>query len=629
MRIRRRLTQCMIAAALLCAAACSSANDEPPSNAPTPVSNEAVRPAGRNARVTATPKPTATESASGEQTLAGRPIAVIIKKDSPNTTYSKLKDEIDRLSASYKDKVDFKYLDMNSSDPYNYPGVKEHPQFKEIQKFYAQSQAHSGTAAIFKPGDSNPIQVDSEKGGIARDPNEYGNEFKQKLDAALTTPLAATPTLQTPPVASGGVGGGLAGGKVRWEDVEGTPWTTGGLGLAAIVGLSLLAVLALIVGALSLLLIKSVSSELKGLHQEFDESKQAAREWREKANDILAGLTKKPSEETLSARSTTPNGDVPGELRNQLVEQGRRLDDVIGRLNGLDDSLKRIDSQEKQILVQTISWLGRLHTMGVGADGDSGGEAERAALLTRLEGYAGRLHSLAGQVEPLTNEMANLVQSPAVAAFPALRTRVQKLYEEIRRFEDAESALAEKLQALRNGSYGERRARFASAMKELEQRLNDASPAQFIKEYRGLYEEHFPYAPKDGGAQPLDVDDIGQLVSGAQDYLMDWFSDYTELLSQTQAAAASAQQTTDGVMDELSRVHAVAREVLRAFDILPVEIQVGQTAYDHRLFDMAMTRATAQYPANTIIEVQRTGFRRMSTGEVLRRPQVIVSGAAV
>jgi hypothetical protein len=29
-----------------------------------------------------------------------------------------------------------------------------------------------------------------------------------------------------------------------------------------------------------------------------------------------------------------------------------------------------------------------------------------------------------------------------------------------------------------------------------------------------------------------------------------------------------------------------------------------------------------------VIEVLRCGFRRMSTGEVLRRPQVVVAGAA-
>jgi molecular chaperone GrpE (heat shock protein) len=79
------------------------------------------------------------------------------------------------------------------------------------------------------------------------------------------------------------------------------------------------------------------------------------------------------------------------------------------------------------------------------------------------------------------------------------------------------------------------------------------------------------------------------------------------------------------IMNRLVQIQGLAREILGKFDIQPEEIQVGRTSYDRRLHEATLARQSLQFPINTVIEVLRCGFRRMSTGEVLRRPQVVVA----
>lgn len=625
MRVRTTLPLCLIAAALLCAAACSSAPDNQGGSSQQPINAEDAA----TKKSTPAQRPAATDAPRGDATAARIATVYIIKKEGEKTTYNTLKPQIDSLATNYEGKVDFKYLDVTAPD--HFVEVTQTSQLKEVEKFYSLHSGQSGTAAVFKTGDTKPTAlIESEDN--SNNPVESAI-YKEKLENIFRT-LAASQAVATPspfPTPDRRTDkeriDGLAAEVQALKNVPppSTDWP-------AYIILGMLGIAGIILSGLSLLMSRygiRAEDELSVLRRDFEMMKGELETWRRDIskdfNDFKSRAAR-PRDDS-SVKNTASNG--PG------WNDFQRLQDQIG---GQTDKLQRLESrfasgegesaQVRQSLLQMVSWLGGVQERNAGADGNSGGERERAALTARLEGYAERLRALAAQVEPLTTAMAGLAQNPSVADEPDLHARVQKFYEDIRRFEDAEDGLAERLQSLRNGSYDERRARFDGARKALHERFNSMSPADFIREYRRLFEEHFPAGREESAGDPQrGADEIGQLVTGAQDYLMDWFSDYTQLLNRAQASGTSAPQITPRVLEALAGVHAVAREVLRDFDILPVEIQPGQTAYDHRLHDAPMIKATTEYPANTVIEVQRTGFRRMSTAEVLRRPQVVISGA--
>jgi len=627
MRVPSTLSPFLIAAALLFAAACSSAPESQGDSTQQPINQEEA--AAR--KTTPSARPAATETPRGDAPAAQLPVVAVIKKGG-GTRYTTLKPQIDQVMQAYDGRAEFKFLDREG-DPFSEVSAR-HPLYDDIRVFYTKYRDFSGTAGIFKGVGNPPIIISSGDNNNARDPAEYKKEFEEKLEAvasaktqpAVTSQPAATPTPAPGPVTLAGVADRV--GKLEEGMASGNGW----LFYSLLGSLALLGLLVLAAGVLVVLLRRSIYSQLRTLKRDLEASKESVDEsmrnlqtWRTNVNSVIEDLKKK-NEGGGQGQGGSQAAGV-GSLQQQLSDQKRTLDDIAANLDGLDERLKRVDSQSKKALFQAASWMESLYTTGVEADGNSGGESESAALTARLEGYAGRLRSLAERVEPLKSAMGRLAQSPAIAHEHGLQPRVQKLYEDIGRFEAAEGGLAERLRSLHNGSYDERRARFDSAKSALQQRFEEMAPAEYIRECRALFEAHFPRGAARGSVESQGAGDVGQLVEGAEDYLMDWFSNYTQLLNQAQTSGASAQPNTSRVVEELSTVHAVAREVLRGFDILPVEIQPGQTPYDHRLHDTAMIKATTGYPANTVVEVQRAGFRRMSTGEVLRRPQVIVSGA--
>ena len=117
--------------------------------------------------------------------------------------------------------------------------------------------------------------------------------------------------------------------------------------------------------------------------------------------------------------------------------------------------------------------------------------------------------------------------------------------------------------------------------------------------------------------------DLRQIAADVPDYLMDWFDKLFQLQSQTRASAAQVDSET---ISELSLIQQLMRDALNKFDIQPEEIKLGQTSFDSRLYDATLVTQTTQFPVNTVVEVNHCGFRKLSTGEVLRRPKVVVSG---
>lgn len=346
----------------------------------------------------------------------------------------------------------------------------------------------------------------------------------------------------------------------------------------------------------------------------------------------------------VNAPAPKPQPPAPASAAiDHVSQQLRQQKESIAHLTEQIDKLeKRVASDEKPttdslraVVVQLTRWLEHIHMHGNEADGFDD-ETEQAAALAALERTSERLRVNASLVEPLTQAIANLVERlesrPSVSS--ELLGRVQRLYHDIGQFDQWAVTAGAQLGALRRGSIDERRVKFQSEQKELgaQFQAGQINFAQYVEQFRKTVEHHFPAGAGNGrsseqAAPTLSEEQLSQYVEDAPEYLMDWFSNFSQLQSQAQAAQATGAGVDGEIIDALSQVQSVGREVLNRFDIQQEEIYVGRTSYDRHLHDAAMVRQTTQFPANTVIEVHRAGFRRVSTGEVLRRPQVVVAGS--
>jgi hypothetical protein len=190
-------------------------------------------------------------------------------------------------------------------------------------------------------------------------------------------------------------------------------------------------------------------------------------------------------------------------------------------------------------------------------------------------------------------------------------------------FDKWKTRAGDRIEALMRGSVSDRRARFAEEKNHLAGSLNmkEISVTDYVKGCRQLSRELFK--PSTDELPLAEFEGIlSGLSSGAADRLMNWYDDFFQLHSQAIASQSSIDEET---ARELARIRRTARDTLLRFDIQPEEIQPGQTSFDHRLHEAAVVTQSSQFPANTVIGVQQCGFRRASSGEVLRRPKVVVA----
>ncbi|HEX8853033.1 MAG TPA: hypothetical protein VF754_06075 [Pyrinomonadaceae bacterium] len=336
--------------------------------------------------------------------------------------------------------------------------------------------------------------------------------------------------------------------------------------------------------------------------------------------------------------SRAPAGASNGELERlaqQLQQHQQTLQTQLSQVQTqLAGSEKRTAAAVQAAVEQLSNWIARTQLRGAQLDGDGGGDMETtAALLTQ---YGELLHQNAARVEPLTTvvgELSHHLQMRPPEA-PGLFSRVQKLYQEIGRFEQWEQAVDAQLEAIRRGSTDERQTRVQSGLRTLKGQLQaeQTTLAEYVRGYSRLLEENFPAGgarASNGGVPPLDMEQLKEFVANTNDFLMDWFSDFSQLQSQVWAAQSTDASIDPETLSAFTRIQRTARDVLNSFDIQPEEIQVGQTLYDRNLHDFSMPRQGTPYPPQTIVEVQRAGFRRLSSGEVLRRPQVVVASSGV
>lgn len=356
-------------------------------------------------------------------------------------------------------------------------------------------------------------------------------------------------------------------------------------------------------------------------------------------NRVIGQLWNMQQRSASAGRAAVPgkNGAVES-LTEQVREQSKGLNQFSVQMNQLQERLAERDRQladAVQAVTHTVTWVGQAQLREAAAnDGGQIGEAERASAIALLERYEEPLRVNAGRVEPLAQAVAALMEKVEAQPQlpPELLSRAQSLHQDIGRFDLWQTNVSAQLAALKRGSFNARNASLQADQQRLIEQVSagNLSVTQMVQKSRELLDHHFPRSAQKSPAKlpsAEDEIDLRKRVAGAPEFLMDWFDSFSQFQSQIISGQSSRVPLDPDMMSRLVQIQMLAREVLSKFDIQPEEIQVGRTGYDRRLHEATLVRQSQQFPINTVIEVLRYGFRRMSTGEVLRRPQVVVAGA--
>lgn len=354
---------------------------------------------------------------------------------------------------------------------------------------------------------------------------------------------------------------------------------------------------------------------------------------------VLGQLWNLQQKNASAARTAVPgkSGAVES-LAEQVREQGQGLSRFATQMGQFQAEQAERDKQfadAVQALALTASWVSQAQLRAAESEDGHVSEAERASAVALLERYEEPLRANAGRVEPLAQAVAALVEKlETQQQLPQeLLGRAQSLYREIGQFDLWQRSVSDQLASLRRGSFSSRSAALQTNQQRLVEQANagDISVTQMVQKSRELIDQHFPRGAQKSPAKLPSAEDEAELkkrVSGAPEFLMDWFDSFSQFHSQMLNGQASRLALDADITSRLAQTQTLARETLSKFDIQPEEIHVGRTGYDRRLHEATLIRQSSQFPINTVIEVLQCGFRRMSTGEVLRRPQVVVAGAA-
>ena len=82
---------------------------------------------------------------------------------------------------------------------------------------------------------------------------------------------------------------------------------------------------------------------------------------------------------------------------------------------------------------------------------------------------------------------------------------------------------------------------------------------------------------------------------------------------------------SEGRSDSLERAYRIVVDTLRLGDLEPIEIALGETFFDSKLHEGRSREYDDRYPKGTILSVIKNGFKRASTGEIVRHAEVIVN----
>jgi len=341
-------------------------------------------------------------------------------------------------------------------------------------------------------------------------------------------------------------------------------------------------------------------------------------------------------------RAATPQNNSPklDKLAEQLNQQAQSLAQFSTRFDKIENRFTVNDCQLRDAVhavTLTANWIGQAQLrQAFAAGGGNVSESERAATMALLEHYQEPLRLNAGRVAPVAQGLTEAVErlERRANSSPELIARLQSLSEDIGRFGQWHKDVSDELTSLQRGSFSQRNAGLQADQERLFDQVNSGSlsTVQMVKKSRALLDHYFPETPAKSSdhGQPLPEREtsLKKRVADAPHYLMNWYDTLFQLQSQIGGSAQRSAVEAETASD-LSTIQQIARDALGKFDIQPEAIQIGQTSYDRRLHEAALVRQAPQFPVNTVIEVHKCGFRKMSTGEVLRMPQVVVAGAAV
>jgi molecular chaperone GrpE (heat shock protein) len=345
----------------------------------------------------------------------------------------------------------------------------------------------------------------------------------------------------------------------------------------------------------------------------------------------------------LSSANLGANAGQLGAVEN-LSDQLNRQKQTLGTVSAqIEEMGRRLASFDQKIVDTSKAVAMAAHWMGQAqideALQNAGGqmaETDRALAIKIVERYKEISNANVNRVKPLTEAVASLVerQKERRDAPAELISRAESLQHDIQQFDRWNSELNDRLASLQRGAFPDRYTAFKAKQGQLAERINNgATPIhEYVNGYRELLDRYFPGGVSDNSISipPAEQEaDLKKMVSSQPDYLMDWFDKLYQLQSQVAASEAQGTRPDSQTAAQLAQIQSVAREALGKFDIQPEEIQVGQTSYDRRLHDAALITQSSQFPANTVIGIHQCGFRKASTGEVLRRPKVVVAGVGV
>jgi hypothetical protein len=378
-----------------------------------------------------------------------------------------------------------------------------------------------------------------------------------------------------------------------------------------LLSLGLLSVLALALAGISLF-----ASRRRTLGGYGSQGRQTAGSGAETSQDNAPGLLS-PNQLAPAAyppKPVSPAKSEGGEVRNNvnaLIEETKRLGQQL-------NAAERRHEETLAALRSLAEWVAIAHQPAAQAGAN---DPQRAAAQAVLETHYQPVRRLVERIEPLAQAVNALGSKLRQNSNSAEHTaRVGALQEDLRGFSRARADLDRLKEALEQKATTNKPDEWNDEQEKLfaQAKAKSISVAELVGQLRALHNRAAQAAP---AALPVSLPDeakLQELQRNAPDFLMDWFDNFTRLRQQLPPSPAGDMAA------DLSEIHRAACRALGQFEIQPEVITVGQTVYDSRLHDVKSIKPS-QYPAKTIIEILECGFRRNS-GEVLRRPQVTVSG---
>lgn len=247
-------------------------------------------------------------------------------------------------------------------------------------------------------------------------------------------------------------------------------------------------------------------------------------------------------------------------------------------------------------------------------------------LLSKLRLQVENLETNAQRVQPIVDQLraaCNWMLERGLLT-KAMSQHTSRLMDKLTVFTRLESALREKIMLIEEVSPSQKLDELHIQQKLLREDLQaqKISVSEYVQKYMSLSADAMSLLKVGRNEAKLALNDNNnyeEIATSTPDLLMDWLDDFFQFYLQIADNSELKQH--------LAAVLKIAKDSIDKFNIQMEEVQVGVTLFDRRVHDMALTMTSTQHRTNTIIGLQRCGFRRKSTGEVLRRPQVIVAAS--